>query len=185
MGSQPFNGANRSGNRPQMVAGHLISQLERLLRSEIELQLKYAAALEDEGAVIRKFRKDQIDERVESRGEIADRIEASAKQRDNLRQVIDPTNTMTITQIVRERTSKADKVKLLKLISTLKELVETNKGRGNELGRLVQFTQTIVDGSIAILRSATQPVTRSYGRNRVTIERDAPKTRAGMKITEA
>jgi hypothetical protein len=49
----------------------------------------------------------------------------------------------------------------------------------------VQFTQTLVDGSIAIFRSASQPVMRSYGRNRATIERDAPKNRGGLKITEA
>ncbi len=185
MSSQPYSGANRSGSKPQMVAAHLVSQLERHLRHEIELQIKYAAALEDEGAVIRKFRKDQIAERVETREEIADRIEASTNHREKLRQAIDSSNTMTITQIIRDRMGKADRVRLLKLVATLRELIEGNRARGNELGRLVQFTQTIVDGSIAILRSAAQPVARSYGRNRVAVERDAPKTRAGMKITEA
>jgi hypothetical protein len=179
------NGKNGGSARIVPVASHHLSQLERQLKTEIDLQVRYAAALEEENKLVRKFKKDQIDDHVESRGAIAEKIELAAKQREILRQTIDPSNTMTITEILNQRVSKSDRIRLLKLANTLRSLVQGNRTRGEELGRLVQFTQTLVDGSIAIFRSASQPVMRSYGRNRATIERDAPKNRGGLKITEA
>lgn len=185
MSPTPHGAGSRSATRLAPVPAHLVSQLERQLRLELDLQVKYGVALEEENSVIRRFRRDDIEARVETRAEIADRIEAAAQQREQLRQLIDPSKSMTITQIITERVSKVDKARLLKLALSLRAAIERNQVRGIELGRLVQFTQTLVDGSIAIFRSAAQPVTRSYGRNRVTVEREAPKTRGGMKITEA
>jgi|GEM_PF-4267661 len=188
MGSQfkgDTNNRARSERAASPIASHHISQLERQLSVEIELQARYAKALEEESSVIKKFRRSDIDAQVETRSEIAEKIEVAAHAREALRQAIDSSNSFTLSQIITTRTARGDKARLLKLVSALRIAVEANRTRSAELGRLVQFTQTLVDGSIAILRSAAQPVTRSYGRNRVTVERDAPKNRFGLKITEA
>lgn len=164
----------------------IIRQIEATLLQEIELQLSYSSAIEEEKACITKLHSDRIVVLTTKREDIARAILAAKDKREQLTSKIPGAEPgKSLRTILKEKAHRDDARRISQLASKLEVLVHDNRKRGREFNRLVNFASTIIDGSMSILRSATQSITRAYGRNGVLREKVAPNTRAQGTLEEA
>ena len=164
----------------------LIRQIEAALLQEVELQLRYSAAIEEEKACITKLHSERIAVLTAKREEIARAILSAKERRESLTSKIPGAeHGKSLRAILKEKAHKDDARRISQLASKLEVLVHDNRKRGREFSRLVNFASTIIDGSMSILRSATQSITRAYGRNGVLREKIAPNTRTQGTLEEA
>lgn len=166
--------------------GALIRQLESALLEEIKLQVSYASLIDEERATVTKLNSTQLSALTNKREEVYRAILAAKTRREELTQTLPGAEGgQTLRQLLGAHAHRDDAARLSKLASKLEILVSENRTRGREFTRLVQFATTVIDGSLSILRSATQSISRAYGRNGVVNEKVAPKSRAVSTLKEA
>ncbi|NDC37628.1 MAG: hypothetical protein EBZ48_06200 [Proteobacteria bacterium] len=164
----------------------LIRQIESALLEEVKLQVAYATLIDEEGATVTKLESEKLQALTTKREGLYRAILAAKTRREELTQQIpEASEGMTLRELLQRQAHREDAARLTKLARKLEVLVHENRTRGREFGRLVHFATTIIDGSLSIIRSATQSITRSYGRNGVVREKFAPKSRALSTIEEA
>ena len=166
--------------------GRLIRQIENALLEEIKLQVSYAQLIEEEKSYIIKFKPAQITELTEKRGILYRSIAAARDRREALTlELAGEKGGGTLTALLKELAHPEDARRLTAHAEKLRALVQANQNRGREFGRLAHFALTLMGGTISILWSATQSITRGYGRNGVMKESYAPKTRSQSTLKEA
>lgn len=166
--------------------GALIRQIESALLEEIKLQVSYSSLIEEEGAHVTKLNSDQLKALTAKREDLYRSILTAKSRREELTQKISGGDDgSTLRSLLAAHAHREDAARLSKLAGKLEVLVQENRTRGREFGRLVQFATTIIDGSLSILRSATQSITRAYGRNGIVKEKFAPKSRSLGTLEEA
>ncbi len=165
--------------------GRWVREVERVLREEIQLQLEYASILEEENSVLSKFNAEKLEYLSAKRGEICERIMRFRDVRRDLVLEIRPDGDSTITKILNEEAHPTDRSRLVPLCEKLKILVNSNRARSSEYSCLANFALGVVNGTLSLIWSATQSVTRAYGRSGKINESYAPKTREQLTLKEA
>ena len=166
--------------------GALIRKLEAALLEEIKLQVSYSMVVEEENSFITKFNTDKIKALSEKREGMYMAIAAAMEKRAALAlEIPGATKSSCLRDLLKAEAHPADADRLCRHAEKLRVLVSSNHQRGREFGRLANFALTLVNGSLSILWSATQSITRAYGRNGVVTEKMAPKSRTQMTIKEA
>ena len=166
--------------------GALIRKIESALLEEIKLQVSYASVSDEEGAHVTKLDSDQLQIITSKREELYRAILAAKARREELTsQILGANEGHTLRSLLAAQAHRDDAARLTKLAGKLEVLVHENRTRGREFSRLVHFASTIIDGSLSILRSATQSISRAYSRSGVVQEKFAPKSRALGTLEEA
>ena len=166
--------------------GVLIRKLEAALLEEIKLQVSYSMVVEEENSFITKFNTEKIQALSEKREAMYYSIAQAMEKRAALAlEIPGATQSSCLRDLLKAQAHPDDAARLNRHAEKLRVLVQSNHQRGREFGRLANFALTLVNGSLSILWSATQSITRAYGRNAVVKESFAPKTRSQMTIKEA
>ena len=140
----------------------LIRDLERVLRAEIKLQEEYAALLTDERTCLTRFNADKIEEISLRRDLLNEKISQAAAERLELMKIFPNSQGKRLTELLKAHCHKQDIATLMPLAEKLKTVVQQTKSMGKEFKQLVDFSLNLVNGTLSIIWSATQNVTRSY-----------------------
>jgi hypothetical protein len=140
----------------------LILELERALRSEIELQRKYAEILRQEREHITQLQADQVEKLVAEREILADRMREANDRRLELMRMFPDHEGKRLTELVRLYCHPQDARRLLPLAEELRGVLLQTKSLGQEFRQVTSFSLNLINGALSILWSATQHVTRSY-----------------------
>ncbi len=140
----------------------LIRDLERVLRTEIRLQEEYASVLIEERTTLTRFNAEKIEQLSLRREELNGRIAIAAAERLELMKIFPNYEGKRLTELIRTHCHRQDSALLLPLAEKLKSVAQSTKSSGKEFKQLVDFSLNLVNGTLSILWSATQNVTKSY-----------------------
>lgn len=164
--------------------GQLVRNVESALRTEMDLQIQYAALMEEEGKYISKFDAEKVTELSSKRAQVSQNIDAARMKREKLCEQFPDHTGKKLTELVSQHCHRDDAKRIKQLAEKFRILVQGNQRRGFEFGQVTQFVLNLISGSMSILWSATQSVTRSYGRNGVVRETYTPKSKDHTTLEE-
>jgi hypothetical protein len=139
-----------------------LRNIEKLLVEECGAIDDYLALLSSEQDHVVKLQSDKVAECAERRAIVADRISVVRTSRDDLVRILNKNSKTTLTELVTTGGSAAEKRRILPVIGKLKQKAKVMDQRSKELNQVVNFSLGLVNGSLSIIWSATQTVTRCY-----------------------
>lgn len=146
-----------------MVAdASLVWALERNLDKACTLHQRYLELLAKERASLKKFSSDDIEKLREKREEFLRSIEETNAARTELLTKIPGGNTEKLSILLEKEFSPSDAARLRPRVEELRRVVTAVQHESREFSQVVNFALNLVHGSLSILWSATQDVTRSY-----------------------
>jgi hypothetical protein len=134
--------------------------IEKLLADEISLCDDYLKVLDSEQHSVIKLKADAVGELTLKRQELCEKLEAARAKRTDL--TLKLGDGKTLTEIVSASAPAAEKKRILQLIDKLKARARQVDGKSKEFTQVVNFSLGLVNGSLSILWSATQSVTKCY-----------------------
>lgn len=160
--------------------------LKTQLDKEIKLYKQYIEILAEEKAGITKFNSETVEASTQKREALYAEIkEAAVKRLEMLRDLAGP-EKKRLTAVINEKFQGREAKELLARAETLKSLSEQLKKESREFGQIVNFGLNVVNGTLSIFMSATQNVTKSYGKSGLIKESFNPQgTRHSGVIKEA
>lgn len=139
-----------------------IRTLERLVGDEVALCEQYLKILSEEERSVIKLEAEKITAMTTDRSEIIERLELARGKRVEFVSKLAGDPGATLTRLVTARTGPGDRKRLMPLIQRLKDLAAKIEEKTREFSQVVDFSLGLVNGSLSILWSATQNVTRCY-----------------------
>ena len=147
-----------------------LGSLQRLLETECALHAEYIALLEKEQKALTHFKAEEVAALAAQREKLADRLDAiQAKRREFMQQFPDAEHAK-LSELIVKHCHPEDAKRLSPLVRRLKKLITRSRALGSELGQVANFSLNLIEGTLSILWSATQNITRSYSRKGVMKE---------------
>lgn len=140
----------------------LVWALERNLQRACTLHERYLESLKLERANLKVFAADKVDAIRMKREELSQAIAASNVERLEILSTLPNGTTERLSNLLDGHFSPADTRRLKPLVERLRALALEVQNESRELSQVVNFALNLVHGSLALLWSATQNVTRSY-----------------------
>jgi hypothetical protein len=154
----------------------VIAALQRNLERSCTLHERYLNLLTEERARLKTFAADDV-ERIRLKREelLAGIAELNAQRLEILSAVPDGT-TRKLSELIDVETAfaPADAAVVRPLVLKLKKLASAVQEQSREFSQVVNFALNLVHGSLSILWSATQNVTRSYTAGGSLLENRTP-----------
>jgi FlgN protein len=141
---------------------NILREIEKIITEECGLVDQYLSLLDSEQEQVIKLKSEQVSGLSERRAVVADRLAGLRQGRDDLVRELNNNSKITLSELIAQRGSTADKKRLLPLIQKLKKKLKVFDDRNKEFSQIINFTLGLVNGSLSILWSATQTVTRCY-----------------------
>jgi len=139
-----------------------VRALEKVVTDEVAACEEYLRLVNDEQNLLIKFDHDGVSTTARLREKIAERMATLRDKRVDLVSMIAGDRSTSLTQLIEHGCNPADKKKLLALVHKLRTKVDQVEQKSREFAQVVDFSLGLVNGSISILWSATQNVTRCY-----------------------
>lgn len=137
--------------------------LEEVLHEEIRLNTEYFEFLQIDRKRVSKFDTGGLEQCEAKRVELLRGLEAVESRRLDVTQEFPDGNTgARLSVLVESHCNPADRRRLGNLIVKLKKIVGEVREVSQELQRVSSFALRLVHGTLSILWSATQNVTRCY-----------------------
>lgn len=140
----------------------LVSALQRNLQRACALHERYLALLEEERANLKVFSADKVDALRMKREELYHDIGTLNSERLHLLSTLPNGTTEKLSNLLDVHFSSADTRVLRPLVEKLRELATEVQAASREMSQVVNFALNLVHGSLALLWSASQNVSRSY-----------------------
>lgn len=140
----------------------ILKDLEKIINDECTAVDQYLNLLKAEQDHVVKLRGDEVSELSSRREILTDTLARLRSQRDDLVRILNKNTRVTLTELITIQGGIADKKKFLPLIQKLKKRLQAFEDRNKEFSEVVNFSLGLVNGSLSILWSATQTVSRCY-----------------------
>lgn len=135
-----------------------------LIENECKIYEEYLACLDQERNSITKFNAESVTMLSEKRDQLQFRMKDAQLQRIAMIKDLTGIENTKLTDAVSKHFKGEEASTLLRLAKKLKTLVQKTQTKGHELSYISQFGLNVVNGLYSLFMSATQNVTRSYGR---------------------
>lgn len=140
----------------------VIRDLEAALQEELRLQQEYLRVMTEERSSITAFKADRVEELSAQREILSEKMKAAADKRLELMGMFPKHEGKRLTELVSAHCHPHDQARLLPLAQSLKTALDSTKKLSIEFKQLTNFSLNLINGSLSILWSATQNITRSY-----------------------
>jgi hypothetical protein len=140
----------------------ILRDIERIIQEECAAVDEYVKLIKQEQEHVVKLQSDKVTELSEKRAVITDTLAVLRNSRDELVRVLNGNTKLTLTELITNAGSASDKRRFLPLVNKLKARLKTLDGKTREFNQIINFSLGLVNGSLSILWSATQTVTRCY-----------------------
>ncbi len=158
-----------------------ISSLQLLLEEECRIHHDYIDVLTQERDALTKFDEPLVAKLSARRGELGDAMAKIQERRAAFMGQFPDAENKKLSELIVKYCHPEDARKLNPLVKKLKGLVTRSRTLANELNQVLNFSLTLVNGTISILWSATQTVTRSYSKKGVIRENFQPTKTEGLR----
>lgn len=153
---------NNIAHNPKFVAA-----LREVLEQEITLQRKYQAALKESEIAVTALDIEAVTQADIVRNEISAQMTHAAEKRKAL---LADFEEIKLTEVVSNHCLDIDKQKLLPMALELKTLAEETQRATRNYNQILDFGGRVINGTISILTSANQNITRAYSRQGQDVE---------------
>lgn len=140
----------------------ILKDLEKIINEECTAVDQYLSLLKAEQDHVIKLRGDEVSELAARREILTETLARLRCQRDDLVRILNKNSRVTLSELISTQGTPADKKKFLPLIQKLKTRLKAFEDRNKEFSEVVNFSLGLVNGSLSILWSATQTVSRCY-----------------------
>lgn len=156
--------------------GRVIAALQRNLERSCALHEQYLDVLTEERTRLKTFSADDVERIRTKREEILGTIAELNTQRLEILSVVPEGTTRKLSELIELDTifSPRDADTLRPHVGRLKALATAVQTQNREFSQVVNFALNLVHGSLSILWSATQNVTRSYTAGGAILENRTP-----------
>jgi len=141
-----------------------INSLQELLNKECSLHEEYISVLTEEREALKQFKSYEVSALSARREKLCVEIAKIQEQRINFLDHFPDAKNKKLSELIARYCHPDEARKLNPLIKRLKGLLSQSKALGTEFNQIVDFSLTLVNGTLSILWSATQNVTKSYSR---------------------
>jgi hypothetical protein len=136
--------------------------LERLLTEELAQCDLYLKLLEEEKNAVIKLKPDEVSELSLRRLTVVDALGALRSDRQKLVALLSGEEGVKASELVERICGPADKKRLLAVIQKIKLRVKQMESQSRDFNQIVNFSLGLVNGSMSLIWSATQPVSKVY-----------------------
>jgi hypothetical protein len=140
----------------------ILKDIEIIIQDECKIIGEYLSLLSAEQEHVIKLKSDQVASFADRRAAMTDTLAKLRAMRDDLVRQINGNTRTTLTELITTQGSAFDKKRFLPLIEKLKKRLAAFENKNQEFSQVIDFTLGLVNGSLSILWSATQTVTRCY-----------------------
>lgn len=140
----------------------LVVALERNLERSCKVHERYLDLLERERTSLKTFSAEGVERFRSKREELLRTVEELNAQRGEILSALPEGATRKLSELLDTAFAPRDADRLRPLVTNLKALVGNVQARSREFSQVINFALNLVHGSLSILWSATQNVTRSY-----------------------
>jgi hypothetical protein len=163
-----------------------IRSLEKILSEELAQCDLYLALLFEEQRSVVALKPDQVTDLGAKREAAVENLSRLRDQRIQLVASITGKESIKVSDLVLNHCSPSDKKRLLPLVQKLKQKISHVEEKSREFNQVLNFSLGLVNGSMSILWSATQSVTKGYNAFGAVTEGIQPTApRAGSSLGRA
>lgn len=140
-----------------------VRQIERCLQEEVALCDAYLAVLQDEQSAVVGLKAGRVGECSIKREGIAHALTELRQRRTQLVATLAGAEGVKVSDLIAARCAgAADRKRLQSLLEKLRQRVALVTERSKEFQQVLNVSLGLVNGSLSIVWSATQPVTKGY-----------------------
>lgn len=139
-----------------------IRTLEKLLTEELAQCDLYLKILHQEQEAVVKLKSDEVSHFSVQRVHVIDALSTLRSDRTKLVALLAGNEGTKASELVEQVCGPSDKKRLLAIIQKVKLRVKQIETTSKEFGQVVNFSLGLVNGSMSLLWSATQPVSKVY-----------------------
>jgi DNA-directed RNA polymerase subunit F len=140
----------------------LVWALERNLQRACSIHTRYLELLKKERTSLKKFSAAEVEALREKREEFLRSLEEVNAARIEILSKLPGGNSEKLTDLLAKEFSPSDRARLQPIVDELKTVAIAVQHESREFSQVVNFALNLVHGSLSILWSASQDVTRSY-----------------------
>ncbi len=140
----------------------VVRSLEKVLVEEIAQCDLYIALLFEEQKSVVALKPGQVSELGVKRAAAVEKLSELRNQRVKLIAAVTGSESVKASDLIQNYCSPQEKKRLLPLVQKLKQRITHVEEKSREFNQVLNFSLGLVNGSMSILWSATQPVTKSY-----------------------
>lgn len=163
----------------------VLRALESVLKQECKLYKQYSAILDEERVALVKMKSDRVLELSSRRAELAAMMEEAGAKRAELLRHFPEGDSIKLSEIIARHCDPDDAKRILPLARELKALAAATKKRAAEFKQITSFALDMVNGSLSIIWSARNGVSKLYTRSGAVEEKNLPPARAMTTLKEA
>lgn len=156
-----------------------IKTLEKLLAEELAQCDKYLDIVRQEQEAVVKLQADEVSGLSVQRVYVIDALSALRSDRTKLVALLAGNEGTKASELVEKVCGPTDKKRLLAIIQKIKLRIKQIETTSREFGKVVNFSLGLVNGSMSVLWSATQPVSKvynSFGAMKQGVQPSAPRS---------
>jgi hypothetical protein len=136
--------------------------LERLLTEELAQCDLYLKLLEEEKNAVVKLKPEEVSALSIRRLTVVDALDALRSDRQKLVALLSGEEGAKASELIERICGPADKKRLLAVIEKIKLRVKQMETQSRDFSQIVNFSLGLVNGSMSLIWSATQPVSKVY-----------------------
>jgi hypothetical protein len=136
--------------------------LERLLTEELVQCDLYLKLLEEEKDAVIKLKPDDVTVISMRRHNVVDALTTLRNDRQKLVAVLSGAEGVKASELIEQVCAPTEKKRLLAIIQKIKLRVKNMESASRDFNQVVNFSLGLVNGSMSLIWSATQPVSKVY-----------------------
>lgn len=161
-----------------------VKKLEQMLREECGVYEQYLKLLSLEQKSLTSLNTDELIDFTEKRAVLTDRLADIQRARSALLVDKDTGTLRPVREVIKARCASSEQRTLLSLANKLVDLIQKTQVRAKEMGQMLHFSLSMINGTISLIYSATQNVTKAYGQNGMVKNSYHPKSGKGAALTK-
>jgi hypothetical protein len=164
----------------------VVRSLEKILSEELAQCDLYLGLLFEEQKSVVALKPNQVTDLAVKRQAAVENLSQLRDQRVKLMVALTGSESVKVSDLIQNHCSPSDKKRLMPLVQKLKQRIAHVEEKSREFNQVLNFSLGLVNGSMSILWSATQPVTKSYNAFGTVTESVQPAApRAGSSLGRA
>lgn len=144
-----------------------VAALREVIEQEIALQRKYQTALKESEIAVTTLDIEVVTNADLVRSDLGAKMAQAAEKRKEL---IEEFEEKKLTEVINNHCLEIDKQRLLPLALELRTLAEETQRATRMYNQILDFGGRMINGTLSILTSANQNITRAYSRRGNTVE---------------
>jgi hypothetical protein len=139
-----------------------VRQLEQLLREEVAVCEQYLAIISKEQLAVTKLDSLAVSECSNQREQCLSVLNGLKDRRVETLRMLSDSKKISTTEVVTRVCQGKERQRILALVDKLRDVLTRVESTSRECNQVVDFSLGLVNGSLSILWSATQDVTKGY-----------------------